>query len=156
MREIVSGVMTGLLFGLGLCLSGMTDPAVVQGFLDVAGDWNPALIFVMAGGVAVTFLGYRFLVPKTRPLWAGKFSLPTARAIDAPLLAGAAIFGVGWGLAGYCPGPVVASLASGRSSVFAFFLAMLAGMVLVRWLRSSGLAMMKRHPAEQSPAKENA
>ncbi len=86
MREIVSGLMTGLLFGLGLCLSGMTNPAIVKRFLEIAGDWNPALIFVMAGGVAVTFLGYRFLVPKSRPLWAAGFSLPTATAIDAPLL----------------------------------------------------------------------
>ena len=150
MREVASGLLAGLLFGLGLCLSGMTDPAVVQGFLDIAGAWNPALIFVMAGGVAVTFLGYRFLVPKSRPLWAVKFSLPTATKIDAPLLTGAAIFGVGWGLAGYCPGPAVASLASGRTSVLVFFLAMLTGMFFVRWLRSGGLAKMKRHAAEEN------
>jgi uncharacterized protein len=156
MREIAAGLLTGLLFGLGLCLSGMTNPAVVQGFLDIAGDWNPALIFVMAGGVAVTFLGYRFLVPKSRPLWAAGFSLPTATAIDAPLLLGAAIFGVGWGLAGYCPGPVVVSLASGRSSVFIFVTAMLAGMILVRWLRSGGWATMKRNATEERARQENA
>jgi uncharacterized membrane protein YedE/YeeE len=150
MREIAGGLMTGLLFGLGLCLSGMTDPAVVQGFLDIAGNWNPALIFVMAGGVAVTFLGYRLLVPKSRPLWAKEFSLPTARAIDAPLLSGAALFGVGWGLAGYCPGPAVVSLASGRTGVFVFIGAMLAGMILVRWLRSGAVAPMKQKPAEET------
>lgn len=101
MRVTLAGLAAGFLFGLGLCLSGMTSPAVVQGFLDVAGAWNPTLIFVMAGGVAVTFLGYRFLVPKSRPLWATKFALPAATRIDAPLLLGAAIFGIGWGLAGY-------------------------------------------------------
>jgi len=138
MREILPALVTGFLFGLGLCLSGMTSPAVVLGFLDIAGDWNPALIFVMAGGVTVTFLGYRLLVPKSRPIWGTGFSLPAANAIDAPLLAGAAIFGVGWGLAGYCPGPAVVSLASGRLEVFVFVAAMLAGMILVRAMRGRG------------------
>jgi len=150
MREIASGLMTGLLFGLGLCLSGMTDPAVVQGFLDIAGDWNPALIFVMAGGVAVTFVGYRLAVPKSRPLWASAFSLPTAAAIDASLLLGAAIFGVGWGLAGYCPGPAMVSLASGRSQVIIFVVAMLTGMILVRWMRAGGWATMKRQAGQEN------
>ncbi len=148
MREIAAGLLTGLLFGLGLCLSNMTNPAVVQGFLDIAGAWNPALIFVMAGGVAVTFLGYRLLVPKSRPLWASRFSLPTATLIDAPLIAGAAIFGVGWGLAGYCPGPAVVSLASGRTGVLIFAGAMLTGMILVRWIRAGGWATIRREPAE--------
>ena len=151
MREVVAGLITGLLFGFGLCLSGMTNPAVVQGFLDIAGNWNPALVFVMAGGVVVTFLGYRLVVPKSRPLWASGFSLPAATAIDAPLLSGAAIFGMGWGLAGYCPGPVIASLASGRTGVFIFVLAMLAGMILVRWMRSGGWATMKGRAAEGNP-----
>ncbi|HXJ00085.1 MAG TPA: DUF6691 family protein [Micropepsaceae bacterium] len=151
MREIVAALLTGFLFGLGLCLSGMTSPAVVQGFLDIAGDWNPALLFVMAAGVAVTFIGYRVLVPKSRPLWASGFSLPTATAIDAPLLSGAAIFGVGWGLAGYCPGPALVSLASGRTSVIIFVVSMLAGMILVRWMRMGGWAKMKGTPAEELP-----
>jgi uncharacterized membrane protein YedE/YeeE len=137
MREIVAGFVTGLLFGLGLCLSRMSDPAVVQGFLDLAGDWNPALAFVMAGGVAVTFIGYRLVLPG-KPLWAAKFQLPAATAIDRPLVAGAAIFGIGWGLAGYCPGPAVLSLASARWDILAFVIAMLAGMILVRWLRGLG------------------
>ena len=148
MRDTLAGLITGFIFGLGLCLSGMTSPAVVQGFLDVAGAWNPALIFVMAGGVAVTFLGYRFVVPKSRPLWANQFTLPKATRIDAPLLAGAAIFGIGWGLAGYCPGPAVVSLASGRMSVFVFVLSMLAGMMLVRWMRGARRASMMPQAAE--------
>jgi hypothetical protein len=150
MREILPALVTGFLFGLGLCLSGMTSPDVVLGFLDIAGDWNPTLIFVMAGGVMVTFLGYRLLVPKSRPIWGAAFSLPAAKAIDVPLLAGAALFGVGWGLAGYCPGPAVVSLASGRPAVFVFVLAMLAGMILVRWMRGRGWATVTRPVSEGS------
>jgi uncharacterized membrane protein YedE/YeeE len=149
MRDIIAGLLTGFLFGLGLCLSGMTKPAVIVGFLDVAGDWNPALVFVMAAGVTVTFLGYRLIVPKARPLWAPRFSLPTATAIDAPLLAGAAIFGVGWGLAGYCPGPAVVSLASGRVVVVLFVAAMAVGMILVRWMRGGGWASIRKPSLSQ-------
>ena len=144
MRGIVAGLFTGFIFGLGLCLSSMTSPAVVLGFLDIAGDWNPTLLFVMAGGVIVTFLGYRFLWPRGRPLCGASFQLPAAKAIDAPLISGAAIFGVGWGLAGYCPGPAIVSLASGRLPVFAFVAAMLAGMTGVRWLRGRGSATIGR------------
>ena len=147
MREILAALLTGFIFGLGLCISSMSDPAVVQGFLDIAGDWNPALTFVMAGGVVVTFIGYRLVLAKGRPLWAPKFSLPSATAIDAPLLSGAAIFGIGWGLAGYCPGPAVLSLASGRTQVGIFVLSMLAGMIVVRWMRTQRSATMPPKPA---------
>ena len=142
MREIAAGLITGLLFGLGLCLASMTSPAVVQGFLDVAGAWNPTLLFVMAGGVTVTFLGYRLIWFRGQPLWAGSFRLPVATAIDGSLLAGAAIFGIGWGLAGYCPGPAVVSLASGRAAVWVFVAAMLVGMTGMRWFRGRGSASM--------------
>ena len=148
MREIFPGLLTGFLFGLGLCLSSMTDPAVIQGFLDPLGEWKPALLFVMAGAVAVTFVGYRLAWAHDRPLFATKFSLPTISAIDAPLFSGAAIFGVGWGLAGYCPGPAVVSLASGRPQVLLFVLAMLVGMIAVRWMRSLGSATMPGTPAK--------
>ena len=143
MRETIAGLLTGFLFGLGLCLSSMTDPAVVLGFLDIAGAWDPTLVFVMGGGVAVAFVGYRYVLRQDRPLWAGRFSLPTATAIDAPLLSGAAIFGVGWGLAGYCPGPALTSLASGRRVVLLFVVAMLIGMIAVRWMRTSRSASMR-------------
>jgi uncharacterized membrane protein YedE/YeeE len=143
MRELIAGLTTGFILGLGLCFSRMTDPAVVQGFLDVAGAWDPTLLFVMAGGVAVTFLGYRLVMRRPRPLWATKFSVPGSRAIDVPLLGGAAIFGVGWGLAGYCPGPAVVSLASGRRDVILFVIAMLVGMTAVRWMRSSRSVTMR-------------
>lgn len=135
MREMFAAFATGLIFGLGLAISGMANPAVVQGFLDVAGEWDPRLILVMIGGVAVTFVGYRLVFARGKPVWGTRFLLPAASAIDAPLLSGAVIFGIGWGLAGYCPGPAVVSLASGRGEVAVFVAAMLVGMVLVRWLR---------------------
>ena len=143
MRETIAGLSTGFIFGLGLCLSRMSDPAVVQGFLDIAGAWDPTLMFVMAGGVAVAFVGYRFVLRRKQPLWASKFPSPPSGAIDAPLLSGAAIFGVGWGLSGYCPGPAVLSLASGRRAVILFVVAMLIGMIAVRWMRMSRSASMR-------------
>lgn len=143
MRETITGLITGFIFGLGLCLSRMTDPAVVQAFLDVAGAWDPTLLFVMAGGVVVAFVGYRFVLQRKQPLWAPRFPSPPSGEIDPPLLSGAAIFGVGWGLAGYCPGPAVVSLASGRSGILLFVAAMAIGMILVRWMRTSRSASMR-------------
>ena len=143
MRETITGLLTGLIFGLGLCLSRMTDPAVVQGFLDIAGAWNPTLLFVMGGGLAVTFLGYRYVLKQKKPLWTSKFPSPPTGTIDAPLLSGAAVFGVGWGLSGYCPGPAVASLASGRRVILLFIVAMAVGMIAVRWMRTSRSASMR-------------
>src|SRR5262245_8126024 len=142
MRETIAGLLTGFIFGLGLCLSQMTDPAVVQGFLDVAGAWDPTLAFVMAGGVAVTFVGYRYVLRRKQPLWAPKFPGAPPSKIDTPLLSGAAIFGIGWGLAGYCPGPAVVSLASGRRVILLFVIAMLIGMIGVRWMRTTRSASM--------------
>ena len=136
MSENLAASISGLLFGLGLCLSGMADPSVVLGFLDLAGAWNPALLFVKASGVTVAFIGYRIVFGFPRPVCAQKFSLPAATAINVPLLGGAAVFGVGWGLAGYCPGPALVSLASGKSEVFVFAIAMLAGTIAVRWWRA--------------------
>ena len=108
----------------------MTDPAVVQGFLDLFGRWNPALLFVMAGAVSVTFIGYRLAFARGAPLFGPRFLLPTTTHLDAPLVVGAALFGIGWGLAGYCPGPAVASLASGSRDVLLFVIAMVIGMLL--------------------------
>ena len=142
MRETIAGLSTGFIFGLGLCLSQMTDPAVVLGFLDIAGAWDPTLMFVMAGGVAVAFVGYRYVLRRKQPLWASKFPATPSGSIDTPLISGAAIFGVGWGLAGYCPGPAVVSLASGRRQILLFIAAMLVGMIAVRWMRTSRFATM--------------
>lgn len=143
MRETLTGLLTGFIFGLGLCLSRMTDPAVVQGFLDAAGAWDPTLLFVMGGGVAVAFVGYRYVLQRKQPLWAPKFPSAPSGTIDAPLLSGAAIFGVGWGLSGYCPGPAVVSLASGRREILLFIAAMVVGMIAVRWMRTTRSASVR-------------
>lgn len=128
LRSIATALPAGLLFGLGLAVSGMIDPAQVLGFLDVAGAWNPSLAFVLVGAVAVSAAGYALARRWTRPLFAAKFDLPAAAAIDIRLVLGAAIFGVGWGLAGFCPGPAIASLSLGLPHSIAFVIAMLVGM----------------------------
>jgi uncharacterized protein len=143
MSDILAGLAAGFIFGLGLCLSGLADPSVVQGFLDIMGAWNPTLLFVMGAGVAVTMIGYRLVFGRERPLWSRHFQLPTSKAIDASLLFGAVMFGIGWGLAGYCPGPAIVSLAGGRTAVFAFVTAMVAGMIAVRWMRVRPAALPK-------------
>jgi len=135
MTNIFVGLTAGIIFGLGLCLSGLADPAVVLDFLDVAGAWNPTLLFVMGAGLTVTLMGYRLVFGRGRPLFSPRFNLPTATAIDSPLISGAVIFGIGWGLAGYCPGPAIVSLASRRPEVFVFVIAMITGMIAVRWMR---------------------
>lgn len=124
---VIAAAAVGLIFGLGLVISGMADPAKVQNFLDVAGAWDPSLAFVMAGAIAVALPGYWLVRRRTRPLLGGSFAAPATSAIDTRLVAGAAIFGVGWGLAGFCPGPAVASLALGASGTLAFVPAMLIG-----------------------------
>lgn len=116
----------GLLFGLGLAYSGMTDPQKVLGFLDLFGDWDPTLIFVMASGVSTTMLAY-YLIFKRRPIFSDEFCLPNKQGLDNKLLAGAIIFGIGWGLYGYCPGPAIAALSYLNSDTFLFVAAMFAG-----------------------------
>ena len=125
-------LVAGLVFGLGLWLAGMTDPARVLGFLDVAGAWDPTLMFVLAGAVGVTVVAFRFVLARRRPLLAERFELPTATAIDRRLVVGAAIFGIGWGIAGYCPGPALAGLGVGSVEALWFVPAMLAGLLLHR------------------------
>ena len=138
MRTTLAGFIAGLVFGVGLALGGMTDPSIVLAFLDIAGTWNPQLMFVMAGGVAVTFVGYRMAARRPAPLWHDRFFTPSATRIDAPLIGGALLFGIGWGLAGYCPGPAIASLSSPYGGVAAFVVAMLVGMIAVRMIRRPG------------------
>ncbi|MFT9257631.1 MAG: DUF6691 family protein [Acetobacter sp.] len=129
---IIVALGCGLLFGMGLVLSGMVDPARVLGFLDLAGDWDPSLAFVLGGAVAVSFLGYRLSRHMTRPLCAGQFYLPTRTAIDARLVGGAAVFGIGWGRVGLCPGPAIVSCGLGQGGAAVFVAAMIAGMWTVR------------------------
>lgn len=132
--KLVATYVSGLVFGIGLVLSGLSNPAKVLGFLDLAGVWDPSLAFTMGGAVLTAFLGYRWVLGKAHPLFAEAFSLPTRRHVDGHLVAGAAMFGVGWGLVGYCPGPAVVALTLGHSQTYVFFASMLAGMILARWL----------------------
>ncbi len=132
-RRAVAGLATGTLFGVGLAMSQMTNPEKVLSFLTLLPGWDPSLLLVMGAAVAVTFLGYR-LVLGSPPLFDDDHSLPTNRVIDRKLLAGAAVFGAGWGLAGYCPGPALAGLASGSTEPFIFIAFMIAGSQLARWL----------------------
>lgn len=132
MRESLLALLAGTVFGAGLALSGMTDPSRVLGFLDVAGDWDPTLAFVMGGALLITFPSFPVILRRSRPWLRGEFSLPTRKAVDARLLAGATVFGVGWGLAGLCPGPAVAALAIAPAALWPFVAAMLAGMALAQ------------------------
>jgi len=128
----------GLVFGLGLIVSGMANPAKVLNFLDVggigAGTWDASLAFVMAGAVTVTFVGFNRVLKRARPFFAGRFYVPTRTDIDPRIVAGPAIFGIGWGMAGFCPGPALTALGFGSSSAFIFVAAMCAGMVLARFI----------------------
>jgi uncharacterized membrane protein YedE/YeeE len=129
--------LAGLTFGIGLVVSGMANPAKVLNFLDLAGSWDPSLAFVMAGAVAATMIGYRLVLAHSKPIFAPAFQLPTRHDIDARLVTGAALFGIGWGLAGFCPGPALTSLGLGAPGTLAFVPAMLAGMAAARWLAAS-------------------
>ncbi|WNL46117.1 YeeE/YedE family protein [Dyella sp. BiH032] len=125
--------LAGLLFGLGLVLSRMSDPRVVLGFLDVAGAFDPTLLFVLVGAVGVTAIAFRQVLRRSRPVLDERFHLPTSRTIDARLVLGAAIFGIGWGLAGYCPGPALVALGGGLREALYFVPAMLVGGIGYRW-----------------------
>lgn len=131
MRGLIA-LLSGSLFGFGLALSGMMNPARVRGFLDILGAWDPTLAFVMGGALAVMALAWRMQARLGRPLACEEFSLPDTRLIDARLIGGAALFGVGWGLAGLCPGPAIASLAANFVPALVFVAAMVAGMALHR------------------------
>ena len=125
--KTLAGYAAGLLFGLGLAVSGMTDPARVLGFLDVAGAWDPTLMFVLGGAVVTTFIGYRRVLRRSTPLLGSVFQLPTKQELDAKLLGGAALFGVGWGLSGYCPGPAIASIGGLSLPLLAMLVTMVLG-----------------------------
>ena len=132
---MIFAILAGVVFGAGLTLSDMVNPARVLNFLDVAGSWDPTLLFVMAGGLAVTTLGYKLIFRRGSPVFDDTFSLPTQRQIDLPLVGGAALFGVGWGLAGICPGPALADLVTLEPRVLLFVAAMLVGMIVANSLR---------------------
>lgn len=122
----------GLLFGVGLIVSGMSDPAKVLNFLDLSGTWDPSLAFVIGGAVVVAFVGYRLVLARGRPIIGDNFHLPAKRDIDSRILVGPAIFGIGWGLGGFCPGPALTALGLGAAGTLAFVPAMMLGMWAAR------------------------
>ncbi|MBA3390987.1 MAG: YeeE/YedE family protein [Rubrobacter sp.] len=134
MPRLIVALFSGALFGLGLAVSGMANPQKVIGFLDVAGEWDPTLAFVMGGALLVAGPAFRLIFRRRRPVLSGDFELPVKTKVDARLIWGSALFGVGWGLSGFCPGPAVVALvpalATGIVPVFAFVIAMVAGMAI--------------------------
>ncbi|WP_199259940.1 DUF6691 family protein [Paracoccus binzhouensis] len=132
---VLTALLAGLIFGAGIALSGMINPAKVLNFFDLAGDWDPSLAFVMAGALAVTFAGYRLVLKRLQPLLAPRFHLPTRRDLDPALIGGSALFGIGWGIAGFCPGGAIPALGLGQPDAAIFVAAMVAGIALTRWLR---------------------
>lgn len=126
-RAVVAAAASGALFGAGLAISSMTDRSVVLGFLDVFGEWNPTLAFVMGGAVLVTAIAFRIVLKRPAPALGGEFRLPQREDVDFRLVVGAAIFGIGWGLAGFCPGPALVGVAAGLTDAWIFLPAMMAG-----------------------------
>ena len=146
MKNRFSEFVVGLVFGLGLIVSGMTDPGKVQGFLDLAGLWDPSLAFVMGGAIAVGIFAFALAKKRTRSVLGGAMHLPSAKDIDRRLVIGSLVFGAGWGLAGFCPGPAIVSAGAGQPKALVFVLAMLAGM----WLFEMAERMSHRTPSTQT------
>ena len=136
MLMIITALGIGAIFGAGLTLAGMLNPVKVIGFLDIFGIWDPSLGLVMAGGILVNATGHYFVMKRNRPVLDASFDLPSSNNIDRQLIIGSAIFGIGWGLAGYCPGPVVASLLLQPVDMLPFLVTLLAGAFIGRWLRN--------------------
>lgn len=130
--SVVVNFVIGLIFGIGLVVSGMANPAKVINFLDLAGSWDPSLAFVMGGAVMVAFFGYRLVLKREAPIFGAAFHLPKRSDVDTRLLVGSAIFGIGWGLGGFCPGPAITALGLGAPGTLAFVPAMLVGMWAAR------------------------
>ena len=140
--KLVYAWLTGLVFGLGIAISGMMNPAKVLNFFDIAGTWDPSLAFVMGGAITVTFINYHLVWRRPAPLFERAFQLPTARQIDLRLVGGSALFGIGWGIAGFCPGAAIPALGTGRWEVALFVAAVIVGLGLARLVR--GLPLLPR------------
>jgi glyoxylase-like metal-dependent hydrolase (beta-lactamase superfamily II)/uncharacterized membrane protein YedE/YeeE len=153
--KIAINLAVGLIFGLGLIVSGMTNPAKVLNFLDLAGAWDPSLAFVMGGAMLVTMAGYRFAFMRPRPVLDTRYHLPTLTQIDMPLIAGSVLFGIGWGLGGFCPGPALTALPLGAPGTLAFVPAMLAGIAAARWWTSVTVSAGNAKAAFQNSVTEN-
>lgn len=137
MKQLLAALLSGILFGLGLGLSQMIDPARVIGFLDITGTWDPTLLFVLGGAVTVTAIAFRWVLRRKSPFFSSRFSLPTRNDIDAPLVVGAAIFGVGWGICGYCPGPGLTALVLGQLNPILFVLSLIVGILIYQGYAST-------------------
>jgi uncharacterized membrane protein YedE/YeeE len=135
MQRTLSAGLIGLVFGTGIALSGMANPAKVLNFFDIAGAWDPSLALVMLSALVVTAIGYRFVLKRDKPVVEARFHLPTGRRLDMPLVAGSAIFGVGWGISGFCPGGAIPALGLGEPTAWIFVGTMLAGIFTARTIR---------------------
>ena len=142
MLRVVSAAAIGLLFGTGIVVSGMANPAKVLNFFDVFGTWDPSLMLVMGSALVVTFVGYRFVLRRPAPAFDRTFHLPTKRSLDFPLIAGSALFGIGWGIAGFCPGGAIPALGSGEPGPLIFVAAMIGGILGANALRA---ALARQH-----------
>jgi uncharacterized protein len=149
---IIAAYGIGLIFGLGIMISGMANPAKVVNFFDIFGAWDPSLMFVMGGAVVTTFIGYRLVLARDEPLMAARFQLPAGKTIDPALIGGAAIFGIGWGISGFCPGGAIPAIGTGRVEVLVFMAGLIAGLIATRivvaWLAVKGANMTR--PASKS------
>jgi uncharacterized protein len=144
MLKHISSALVGAVFGLGIAISGMANPAKVLNFFDVFGTWDPSLIFVMGGAMLTAMAGYRIVLGRQpKPMFEHQFAIPTNKAIDMRLIAGSAVFGIGWGIAGFCPGGAIPALGLGYSETFVFVATMVAGLVFSRWLNSRKTALSR-------------
>ncbi|MBY4892887.1 YeeE/YedE family protein [Rhodobacteraceae bacterium N5(2021)] len=135
--RLFAAYVIGTIFGVGISISGMANPAKVLNFFDVAGAWDPSLIFVMGGALVTTFIGYKLVFGRKTPVFGREFLVPQRRDLDARLIGGSALFGIGWGIAGFCPGGALPALGTGRWEVFAFTAALLVGIILARTIESA-------------------
>ena len=140
MLRIVSTYLIGLVFGVGIMISGMANPAKVLNFFDIAGTWDPSLIFVMGGALVTTGLGYLFVLKRPMPVFDAKFHLPTKRELDVKLIGGSAVFGIGWGIAGFCPGGALPAIGTLNPAVLSFVAAMLVGIFAAKAVQKRSAA----------------
>ncbi len=150
--SFLANLLLGLLFGIGLVVSGMSDPAKVLNFLDLFGTWDPSLAFVMGGGVVVALIGYRLTFMRDRPVLDSAFHLPTVKKVDGRLVTGAAIFGIGWGLGGFCPGPAITALGLGQPGTLVFLPAMLFGLWIARLVAGTAVTNLEDDASVASKA----
>ncbi|KKB75869.1 permease [Devosia soli] len=137
MLRLASATAIGTVFGLGIVISGMANPAKVLNFFDLFGTWDPSLVLVMGSALLVTFIGYRFVLKRPAPAFDRKFHLPAKQDVDLPLIAGSALFGIGWGIAGFCPGGAIPALGSGQPGPLIFVAAMIGGILGATGLRAA-------------------